>query len=107
LEADATLQYALGNLKFKIENLKLAEVDFWPKEITAEDLKLDSPYNTRKYRGLPPTPISNPGLNSLRAAVFPQESPYWFYLSDKEGRMHYAQTLQQHNENVARYLKKS
>lgn len=108
LEADATLQYALANLKFNPpsggESLKLADIDFWPKQITAKDLELDSSYNTRQYRGLPPTPISNPGLAALRAVFFPQESPYWFYLSDKEGRMHYARTIEEHSRNIVRYL---
>lgn len=101
LETDATLQYALANDKVK----RVTEAfDWWPKEITTEDLELDSPYNTRKYRGLPPTPICNPGLAALRAVFFPQENPYWFYLSDKEGQMHYAQTIEEHSQNVARYL---
>ncbi len=104
LEVDATLQYALANRKMDIENWKEEGFVFWPREITADDLQLSSPYNTRKNRGLPPTPICNPGLAALKAVVSPQETDYWFYLSDPSGRMHYAKTVEEHNANAARYL---
>ena len=78
---------------------------WWSEEITAEDLEIDSPYNTRKYAGLPPGPICNPGLESLEAAINPQTTPYWFYVSDPEGHMHYAETIEEHNENVARVVR--
>lgn len=74
-------------------------------EITDEDLKLDSPYNSYKYRGLPPTPISNPGLDALTAAVLPSKTPYLFFLSDREGTMHYAQTFEKHKINKEKYLR--
>jgi len=73
-------------------------------EITAEDLKLDSPYNSYKHRGLPPTPISNPGLESIRAAIFPKQSPYLYYLSDRDGNMYYARDFEEHKENKRKYL---
>lgn len=73
--------------------------------ITAEDLEIDSPYNIRKYAGLPPGPIGNPGLSSLRAAIYPQESKYWFYLTASEtGEVIYAVTNEAHNVNRAQYL---
>jgi len=68
------------------------------------DLEIDSPYNTYKYRGLPPGPISNPGIDSLRAAVDPIESEYLFYLTGRDGVMYYAQTFDGHRNNRARYL---
>lgn len=73
-------------------------------ELTLEDLKIDSPYNTYKYKGLPIGPIGNPGLDSLRAAINPTTSPYLYYLSDREGNMHYAKTFAEHKENKRRYL---
>jgi len=72
-----------------------------------EDLSIDSPYNTYKYYGLPPTPIANPGLDTLEAAVNPETSPYWYYVSDPITRETiFARTLDEHNENIANYLKK-
>lgn len=72
--------------------------------IDTADLAKDDPYNTRNRLGLPPTPIANPGIAAIEAALTPQESPYWFYLTDAEGTVHYATTNEQHNENKAKYL---
>ncbi len=88
LYADATLFYTLGHR----ENL------------TAEDLQIDSPYNTRKYKGLPPTPICSPSLSSIRAALHPEPNDFWYYLHDSEGQIHFAKTLSEHNLNKAKYL---
>lgn len=68
------------------------------------DLKIDSPYNTYKYKGLPPGPIANPSLASIKAAVTPIESSYLFYLSDKSGRMHYSVVYSQHLKYKRMYL---
>ena len=75
-----------------------------PFDLTDGDLLVDSPYNTYKYAGLPPTPITNPGLDSIRAAITPIATPYFYYLSDKEGTMHYAVTHAEHLMNRAKYL---
>lgn len=91
--ADATVQYAIGK-----------EGDFWPKTITAEDLNTDSPFNTRKYPGLPPHPISNPGLSAIVAVTNFKESPYLFYLHDKNGKVHFSVNLEEHVRNTLRYL---
>lgn len=72
--------------------------------ITAADLQTDSPYNTRRYRGLPPGPIANPGLASIEAALAPQSTPYLYYLHGKDGQIRYAETNDGHNANRARYL---
>jgi UPF0755 protein len=94
----ATVQYALG---YQEEGKT-----WWKKVITTdEDTKIDSPYNTYKYVGLPPGPISNPGLAALRAVANPQVSEYLYYLHDKEGNIHYAKTLDEHNQNVVEYLR--
>ncbi len=74
--------------------------------ITAGDLNVDSPYNTRKFRGLPPAPIASPGLASISASLKPAESKYWYYLHDREGKIHYAETNEQHNLNRIQYLGK-
>ena len=73
--------------------------------LTKEDLEVDSPYNTRRYRGLPPGPIGNPGLASIRAALDPEDSLYWYYLHDQDGNIRYAETNDEHNLNKAKYLK--
>jgi UPF0755 protein len=68
------------------------------------DLSIDSPYNTYKHKGLPPTPIGNPGLTALGAAISPTKSNYLFYLSGRDGQMHYATTYAQHLANERKYL---
>lgn len=73
--------------------------------LTAEDLKVDTLYNTYKYRGLPPTPIGNPGLDAIQAAISPKESPYLYWLSAKDGTTIFSKTLDEHNAAKAKYLK--
>jgi UPF0755 protein len=72
--------------------------------ITVTDLAVDSPYNLRKYPGLPPGPIANPGIASIRAALHPEESEYWFYLHGSDGTIRYGRTNDEHNENKRKYL---
>jgi UPF0755 protein len=74
-------------------------------QITLEDLQIDSPYNTYKYKGLPPGPISNPGFDSILAAIYPEKSDYWYYLSTPDGKTIFSKTLQEHNLVKAKYLK--
>lgn len=73
--------------------------------ITKRDLQIDSPYNTYRHTGLPPTPIANPGKASLDAAFDPAKSDYLYYVAKPDGHSVFAKTLQEHNANVARYLK--
>jgi len=89
LGVDATIRYLTNN---------------WTGPITKQDLDIDSPYNTRKYRGLPPTPIANAGTESLEAAINPTDSDYFYYLTGNDGMTYYAKTLDEHNLNKARYL---
>lgn len=96
LQVDATLQYILG--------YQPTEKTWWKKILTDEDKKLVSAYNTYLHPGLPPGPIANPGLDAIRAVIYPQASPYFFYLHDPSGVAHYAVTLEEHNENVRKYL---
>jgi len=73
------------------------------KEI-ARGKEIDSPYNTYKYLGLPLGPICNPGLESIMAAICPQNSEYWYYLSTPEGETVFSKTLEEHNTAQAKYL---
>ena len=90
LQVDATLTYLTGKTT---------------QELTREDLNLDSPYNTYKYFGLPPGPICNPGLASIKAAIFYKETPYWFYLTTPKGKTIFSKTLWEHNRARAIYFK--
>ncbi len=89
LDIDATVRYLTGN---------------WTDPISRKDLAIDSPYNTRRYGGLPPGPICNPGLASIKAALNPPSSDYYYYLTDLTGITHYAKTLSEHNQNKLQYL---
>lgn len=73
LQIDATVEYALGEHKTKI---------------TESDLAVDSPYNTYKYEGLPPGPIANPGISSIMAAIYPEDTDYYFYALSENGQTH-------------------
>ena len=73
--------------------------------ITKRDLEIDSPYNTYRHTGLPPTPIASPGKASLDAAFRPATTDYLYYVAKPDGHSAFAKTLQEHNANVARYLK--
>ncbi len=95
LQADATVQYFMGNSK-----------DWWPQNITRADINTASKYNTYKNQGLPPAPICNPGIASIEAVLNPKDSPYWFYISDLKGNIHYGKTIEEHNANIAKYLNK-
>lgn len=103
LQADATVQYALGSQRCEPVNLTCT---WWEPHLTQADLALKSPYNTYDNVGLPPTPIANPSLASINATLHPQTSSYWFYISDLEGNIHYAETIEAHNQNIATYLGK-
>ena len=72
---------------------------------TGADTKIDSPYNTYLYRGLPPTPIANPGLDAITAAITPVKTEYFYYLSDDDGVIHYAKTFEEHQENQQKYFR--
>jgi UPF0755 protein len=74
------------------------------KDLTRKDLALDSPYNTYIHKGLPPTPINNPGLAAITAALHPEPSAYFYYLHDKNGMIHYAKTYAEHKKNIQKYL---
>ena len=74
------------------------------KQISIDDLKIDSPYNTYIYRGFPPTPISNPGLMAIESAIKPTKTNYLYFLTDDQGNMHYAANYAEHLLNKEKYL---
>ncbi len=93
LDADPTVQYAIG--------FNILKNNWWTNPLSLADLKFDSPFNTYLYRGLPPAPIANPGLDSLQAVAFPAETPYYFFRARCDGsRYHsFAETFEEHVEN--------
>lgn len=96
LNADATIQYALG--------YQSQEKSWWKRHLSLDDLEVDSPFNTYIHAGLPPSPISNPGLSSLQAVANADPStPYLYYYHDSKGNSYYAKTLEEHNQNVVNY----
>ncbi len=108
LQVDAAVQYAIANSKPTSQNTlsgaSSQPKDWWPV-LGLDDLKIDSPFNTYKNTGLPPSPIANPGLSSIKAAYNPEDTEYLFYIHSTDGKIHYAKTLAEHNENVREYLK--
>lgn len=95
LQIDATVQYALG--------YQPDQQTWWKKDLSTNDLQISSPYNTYVNTGLPPTPISNPGLESLEAVVNAPQTNYLFYVSDASGHNHYEVTLQQQEADISKY----
>lgn len=100
LQVDATVQYVIANGQCSIIN---DQCDWWPSNISS---KYASPFNTYLHPGLPPAPISNPGLASIRAALNPALTPYWYYLHAPDGSFYYARTLTEHNTNIDKYLRR-
>lgn len=89
LQADSTVNYVTGNKT---------------PAVSDEDRRVDSPWNTYLYPELPPGPIANPGRVALSAVFQPNPNDFWYFLTDKEGVVHYAKTNDEHNQNKALYL---
>ena len=88
LQSDATVRYALGETKV---------------QHSLDDISIDSPYNSYKYPGLPPGPVSNPGLVSIRAALDPIPNSYWYFLNNPEtGETVFSVTFEEHVANKGR-----
>ena len=77
----------------------------WKRITVGMPLQVDSALETYKTKGLPESPICNPGLSAIEAAIYPQSSPYLYYLHDKNGLIHYAKTFAEHETNIKKYLK--
>jgi len=73
-------------------------------QLTVKDMAMNSPYNLYTHKGLPPTPISNPGLDAILATVNPKKSNFLFFLADNRGVIHYAETNDGHVANKSKYL---
>jgi len=96
LQVDATIIYIKCEIKHWADCRKINKTDF----------KINSPYNTYLKAGLPPGPINNPGFSALRAAIFPEKSGFWYYLSDGgSGQTIFSRTLEEHNFNKSKYLR--
>lgn len=91
LQVDATFSYVNGKNTYTLSKA---------------DLKDDSPYNTYLYKGLPPTPIANPSIESIEAVLRPTETQYLYFLSDLSGKMYYAKDFDGHQNNREKYLRK-
>ena len=74
-------------------------------KISKQETQIDSPYNTYKYLGLPFGPICNPGIESIEAAIYPEQSNFWYYLSTPDGETIFSQTLEAHNLAKQKYLR--
>ncbi len=90
LEADSTINYITGKAD---------------PAVSAKDLNTTSPYNTYRYRGLPPGPISNPGVSALKATVYPKPNPYWYFLTTPGGEVIYSKTFAEHLRAKQRYIR--
>ncbi|PIZ57246.1 endolytic transglycosylase MltG [bacterium (Candidatus Torokbacteria) CG_4_10_14_0_2_um_filter_35_8] len=90
LQSCATVEYILQTKK---------------RILSYEDTRIDSPYNTYINKGLPPGPICNPGLDSIKAVIYPESTDYLFFLSTEEGEIIYSKTDEEHAENKEKYLR--
>ena len=96
LDIDATVQYAL--------DYQTEEKTWWKKNLTRQDLEIDSPYNTYKNPGLPPGAIANPGFKAIQAVINAPTTEYLYYISDASGKIYPAKSIEEHNANIAKYL---
>jgi len=94
LQIDATMQYTLGKNKD----------GRWWGAIDINEKQSDSPYNSYLHKGLPPTPICSPNIDYIEAALNPDETPCLFYLHDRSGQIHCAETYEGHLKNIDKYL---
>ena len=85
LQSDATLQYLLDAPK---------------EDVTFKDTEMDSPYNTYQHRGLPPSPVANPGTASIEAVLWPAKTDYLYFVADRNGRNYYSHTYEEHDAIV-------
>lgn len=102
LQIDATIQYAISSNQCLQLNC-----DWWPSFLSPNDLRINSSYNSYLNQGLPPAPICNPGHTSLKSAANPEASDYWFYLHGLDGEIHFARTIEEHQQNICLYLEKN
>ncbi|HOQ00530.1 MAG TPA: endolytic transglycosylase MltG [Acetivibrio clariflavus] len=93
LQTDATIQYILFKRDGKIK-----------EKLTEADTKIDDPYNTYLYEGLPPGPICSPGLASIEAALYPEKTDYYYFVAKGDGSHYFSKTLSEHEAAKKRYI---
>ncbi len=96
LQADPTVQFAVAQANLG----EAVGFGFWKSELTAADLRLDSPYNTYVRRGLPPGPICSPGADAVEAVIQPAETEYYYFVARGDGSHAFARTEPEHQANV-------
>jgi UPF0755 protein len=98
LQADPTVQFALT-----VDPASVEKYGWWKRDLTVEDLKIESAYNSYQNQGLPPGPIANPGLDVIKAIANPAPVKYLYFVAKGDGSHAFAETLADHNRNVQRY----
>ena len=91
------------NMRLQTDPTVIYAMEKFDGNIRKRDLKIDSPYNTYRHKGLPPGPIANPGLKSIEAAISPIESDHLYFVSRQDGSHHFSSTLIEHNRAVQKY----
>ncbi len=89
--------------KTEIDRLAIAAI-LWKRLKLGMALQVDSEMGTYEFQGLPKEPINNPGLISITSALRATTTPYLYFLTGKDGKMHYAKTFDEHKANIAKYL---
>jgi UPF0755 protein len=91
------------NMRLQTDPTVIYAIENFDGNIRKRDLKIDSPYNTYRYKGLPPGPIASPGIKSIEAAISPIKSDHIYFVSRKDGSHHFSRTLIEHNRAVRKY----
>lgn len=111
LEVDATVQYVrddqihYGEARYDKQPGTYTGEGTWWTPIKPADKDIPSPYNTYRNEGLPPHPIANPGIDAIKAVLYPEETGCLYYLHDSSGQIHCAKTYEEHEANIETYLK--
>ncbi len=101
LQADPTVQYAVAAIPASV-----TANGWWKRDLTLDDLKTDSPYNSYLNKGLPPGPICNPGRDAIAAVAHPAQTSYLYFVAKGDGSHAFATTLDEHNANIQKYQKR-
>ncbi len=103
--ADIIIRRLKNNWLLQTDAVLLYYYKDWSKTLTIQDLKQNTPYNVYLHKGLPPTPICSPGETSIKAVLEHKPNNYWYYMHDKNGKIHYSTTFTEHVNNVNKYLR--
>lgn len=99
LQADPTVQYAVA----EADAQSVLDFGYWKRDLTVDDLAIESPYNTYVVDGLPPGPIANPGFDAILAVLAPADTDFLYFVARPDGSHAFAETLEEHNRNVAEF----